>query len=594
MNNTEKINFRIVFRTIRYVVSLAPYESLLSFFLYILEGIIPAITVVITASLFDTIALFIRGEETYKEVTIHIVTFIFIYAIDKLLDALIGLVINAGLYEKMNNACKLEIYDKSSKLSVIQYESSKVINLKDRALGCIRNEILTQIYLTIVVIAVNSISIVSVIIVLSNYNILFLIIALLCVAPYYYVMKKRGKEFYKIKKKHIPQERLQEYLWKLMTRREPMKEMKIMGYSNYLIKKWRMTKQSINDELLTFNVTESSSLMKCDIIKSIGYTSALLLSFALVMTNRIMIGAFGACITAFASVQNEWQLFLTQYSRLSSLCGFAKDYYDYLDLENQENIGLDFPGLKNEIKMENVSFSYPDEAERAIKEINLVIRKGEKIALVGPNGSGKTTLTRLLSGIFFPSNGKILYDGGDITSFSSESIRKRISVVSQEFGKYEMSLLENITMSQDIGQDTTRRVEKVIKRLGIDEIVQDNEYETILGKEFGGLELSEGQWQRVAIARAMYKDSDIVILDEPTSALDPITESKILKSFIESFPNQTSIIVTHRIGICTKVDRIILMENGEIKGDGTHRDLYKSNELYYRMFEAQKKWYFND
>ena len=252
----------------------------------------------------------------------------------------------------------------------------------------------------------------------------------------------------------------------------------------------------------------------------------------------------------------------------------------------------DFGGFNDKIILSGVSFSYPNTEKAALDNINLTIKKGEHIVIVGENGSGKTTLSKLITACYEPDSGNILIDGQKISDLKKKSYLKNFSVVSQNFVQYNMTLRENIAMSETDAMNDDERIKAAVKAAGVDDIADImGGYDVQLGREFGGVELSGGQWQKLAIARGMFHDAPVIILDEPTAALDPFIEYEILTDFSEMAKDRTSIIISHRIGICSKADRIIVMKDGQIVEDGTHKELLDKGGEYCRMWSAQSDWY---
>lgn len=212
--------------------------------------------------------------------------------------------------------------------------------------------------------------------------------------------------------------------------------------------------------------------------------------------------------------------------------------------------------------------------------------------IVGENGSGKTTLSKLLAGAYMPRTGKIFYDGRKTADLERKSLYRHISVVSQDFMHYNFSLRENVGIS-DISriQDSAAMEELLTDVAGQEFMEKLGDLDVQLGREFGGKELSGGEWQKVAIARGLWKDSDIVILDEPTSALDPLMEYDILSKFVEMIRGKTSIIISHRVGVCRTADKIIVMKDGRVVECGKHEELLQKNGEYSRIWQEQAKWY---
>lgn len=273
---------------------------------------------------------------------------------------------------------------------------------------------------------------------------------------------------------------------------------------------------------------------------------------------------------------------------------YNKSFFDLKDLPYEQDGLTDTVPNKADIKFENVSFRYKGSNEYALKDIHVTIRNGEKVAVVGANGSGKSTFINLLCAMYQPDNGVILVNGKDIQE-NVRDIRECISPVFQDFGKYEFSILENITLSDSNQKVDMDAIDEIAKLVGIDRFIalQKHGYQEVLGSfSEDGNNLSGGQWQKIAIARALYRDqAQIMILDEPTSALDPIAEAEIYRNFANLTKNKTTLLVSHRLGICSIVDRILVFDKGEIVEDGTHAELMKQNGVYRKLYLAQAKWY---
>jgi ABC-type multidrug transport system fused ATPase/permease subunit len=237
------------------------------------------------------------------------------------------------------------------------------------------------------------------------------------------------------------------------------------------------------------------------------------------------------------------------------------------------------------IKLQNVSFSYKEKLN-VIKKASLTIKSGETVAIVGRNGSGKTTLAHLILGLYYPNEGEIFVNGKSPDIKSSEC---RIASVPQNFGHYgALTLQDNILMGQDGFSHS--KLQKNIKKVDINERLK-NKLDSTIGNQFNGIELSGGEWQRLALLRPLFTDADIVLFDEPTAALDPISEVEIFKQFMEIYQEKTQIIISHRLGATKEADKIVVMEDGEIIGIGTHQELLLNCPLYTEMYHSQASWY---
>ena len=241
--------------------------------------------------------------------------------------------------------------------------------------------------------------------------------------------------------------------------------------------------------------------------------------------------------------------------------------------------------LEGEIKFDNVSFSYGEE-KASLKNINLIIKPGETIALVGSTGSGKTTLVNLLTRFYIPTEGKILINNLEINSFELESFRSNFSFVDQNVRLFNDTVTGNIAF----GQKDQMPIESIINAAKVSNSIEfieklDDKFESEIGED--GVTLSGGQRQRLSIARAIAKDSPILILDEATSALDSATEKLVQSAINKMQKDRTTIIIAHRLSTIQNADRIIVLKDGEIIEQGTHAELIKASGEYEKLNQQQ-------
>ncbi|MDE6053996.1 MAG: ABC transporter ATP-binding protein/permease, partial [Lachnospiraceae bacterium] len=239
------------------------------------------------------------------------------------------------------------------------------------------------------------------------------------------------------------------------------------------------------------------------------------------------------------------------------------------------------------IDFEQVSFRYPNASQNALENISFHIGRGEHIAIVGENGSGKSTMIKLLGGIYDCSDGCIKINQKDSRICSKASLYRKFTAVFQNFGKYAMTVDENIQLAEKNDADKLACV-KNLKGL---ESIQELSGSSILSREFGGTDLSGGQWQRIAIARARYRDGEIYLLDEPTSAIDPNEEKRLYDLFRMITEGKTSVIVTHRMSAARLAEKIMVLKAGRLYGYGTHEELLSDCEEYRRLWSSQADIY---
>lgn len=287
---------------------------------------------------------------------------------------------------------------------------------------------------------------------------------------------------------------------------------------------------------------------------------------------------------------------MLSWSYLHRNCSMMDEYLDYLALPEVKKKGT-IPVQKRRdgkflLEFRNVSFRYPGTEQYALKNMNVRLEIGERVALVGPNGSGKTTFVKLLTRLYDPTEGEILLNDVDIRKYRYEEYMKLFSVVFQDFQIFSFAAGEYIASGTRVDR---RRAMDAVRRAGLTELIgrMPDGLDTPLGRDFSdeGFEISGGEAQKIAMARAIYKNAPFVILDEPTAALDPVAENEIYTGFHEIIGNKTALFISHRLSACRFAKEILVFENGGVIQRGSHEQLSGKPGLYRRMWEAQAKYY---
>ena len=333
----------------------------------------------------------------------------------------------------------------------------------------------------------------------------------------------------------------------------------------------------------------SSPLM--DIFGAIAIALLLLLGRDKIAHNEFTLGAFGAFIAAVFSLYNPVRKFALFNNNFQQALGASSEIFKFMDTEDEvreKPAAKPLPPFSHSVRFENVGFSYEgngDGAREILRDINLEVRAGEVLAVVGSSGAGKSTLVHLIPRFFDVSSGRLLVDGRDVRDVTLTSLRSQIGVVTQETVLFNDTLRNNIAYGQPAVSQ--KQVEEAARAALAHDFIMEMPagYDTVIGER--GVRLSGGERQRIAIARAVLKNAPILILDEATSALDSESESLVQAALQNLMTGRTVFVIAHRLSTVRRADRIVVLENGTISDIGAHDELMKKLGTYRRLYELQ-------
>jgi ABC-type multidrug transport system fused ATPase/permease subunit len=319
----------------------------------------------------------------------------------------------------------------------------------------------------------------------------------------------------------------------------------------------------------------------------------------LVLDGQMTLGDFVFIFAAIGALAGWVSGFLTAASDLSKACIEMNDIREALDYPDRMNTGPGIPlpnddGLPPSLELRGVGYTYPKAEKPSLKNVDLTIRSGERIAIVGANGAGKTTLVKLLCGLYTPTEGEVLLNGNPVNAYNRDEYYTLFSAVFQDIHMLSASIAENISQQPPELTDT-EKVRRCLELTGLTEKTETlaEKENTLLVRAVhpDAIELSGGEKQKLAMSRALYKDAPVIILDEPTAALDPIAENEVYQRYAELTEGKTSVYISHRLASTRFCDRILLLEGNIIAEQGSHDELMALGGTYAKMFEIQASYY---
>lgn len=428
-----------------------------------------------------------------------------------------------------------------------------------------------------------------------RFNLTYFLILALFSTPLYYLRVRYGNAYWSIYSSHARDTNYLWYLRYLFTNFQTLFEIKIYQLKDFFMEKMKKTQDKLIEDYVkpikkyTFWSILANGFIPLVIFFAIKHF------LGLIFIKKFTLGDFTLFLNTLFTFSGQISNVLLNFGSLYENDLFVEDYFKLIDLKNttqRKKSALSPAKEFSLIELKNVSFTYPKSEKQALKDINLKIKKGENIAIVGKNGAGKTTLIKLLLGFYHPTKGEILIDGVNLKEIDLGWWWSQIGVLFQDFAKYYLSLKENIYFGRIEKIEEKQIVEALKKAQGEDLLKNKKGLDQILGRWFEeGKEISVGQWQKVAIARALYRNAPLLILDEPTSNIDPESEEKIFDHLLSLYREKTLLFISHRFSTVRNADKIYVIDEGKIIEQGTHQQLLHLNGRYAQFFKTQKKGY---
>ena len=393
--------------------------------------------------------------------------------------------------------------------------------------------------------------------------------------------------------------RVTQYIKNLLSSDSTSKEALIFQTGPVLLSKIKTEQQSYYKNFAKANDPWIVNIVLSRILQFGVFAYTQYLNLSRVLQGTLSIGQFTLVFQQSFTLALSAESILSFYSSIAARNKYLDKYFDFLSTKKVINSPTNPKSLPDSpipplIEFKNVSFKYPATERYILKDFNLTISSGEKVALVGENGAGKTTLIKLLLRFYDATEGEVLINGVNIKDLDLSAWHKLVGALFQDFIKYQFTFKENIYFGDLTKKHTEYLLKEAIEKSGADKYLETlpGSYNQVVGKMFdGGIDLSGGQWQKLALARAFFRNAPILVLDEPTSAIDAKAEFEIFQKVQSLQKDKTVIIISHRFSTVRNADRILVLESGKVIEQGNHSYLMKKNGLYAELFNIQAQGY---
>jgi ATP-binding cassette subfamily B protein len=397
--------------------------------------------------------------------------------------------------------------------------------------------------------------------------------------------------------RQTPTRRKLDYLRTVGASKESAKELRLFGLGGFLSAQYAQLSNEIYDENVRLARRRLWVGAALSLLSTAGYYAAFAYVIYRTVTGSLSWGSLQFLAGAIAGASTNIQSVFSTFSSIADQSLFLTDLVEFLRVGpkiRSKPYALPAPRpICDGFKFERVTFSYPGSQRRILDQLDFRFESGERIALIGENGQGKTTLVKLLTRLYDPTSGRILLDGVDLREYSIEDLQSQIGVIFQDFMRYEMTARANIAVGRielAESEEVLRAARKSLANQVIERLPKG--YEQLLGVRFeGGVDLSGGEWQKIALARAYIRDAQVMILDEPTASLDARSEYEVFQRFAELTEGKSALLISHRFSTVRMADRIVVLQDGRIAEQGSHRQLLALGGQYAAMFELQASGY---
>lgn len=584
-------------RLLKLIWQTNPRMALTNIVLRLITSVFPPVMLYIGKLIIDEVVLLVntKGQHTNEDLWIWVSLEFALAVVLDILNRLINLN-DTLLGDLFANKSSVQIIEHAAKLDLYQFENPTFYDKLEKA----RQQTGGRTYMMTQVLAQLQ-SIISFIMLgvgLAIFSPWLILVLLIAAVPSFISESRFNTLKYSLTTAWTPQRRELDYIRYMGASDSTAKELKIFNLSDFLSQRFTKLSHEFYEANRKLSIRSAFWGGLLYLLSTGVYYGAYIYIIINTVHGAITLGDLTFLAGSFDRMRSAFQTIMNRFADISSRALYLQDFFDFFDLKPtiiSDNSSKKVPRpIQKGFTFENVSFQYPDKDNYSLKNISFHLKIGEKIALVGENGAGKTTLVKLLARLYEPTEGRILLDGVDLREYDIEDLRSQIGIIFQDYVKFALKVSENIAIGNIKEINNLELIKTAAQKSLADTVVKKfpEGYEQMLARRFkGGVEMSGGEWQKIALARAYMRDAQLVILDEPTASLDARAEHEVFLRFSELITGKMAVLISHRFSTVRMADRILFLENGELKEIGSHEELMQLNGKYADLFRLQAKGY---
>ena len=571
--------------------------------LRVLRSVVPVATFWVGKLILDSVIAAKAGTGDIGHVWRYLVLEVAIVLVSEILARASSL-IESLLGDLFSNAMSVRLMEHAAKLDLAQFEDPEFYDHLERA----RRQTVGRIALLTLLLSLaqDALTLLTLAGALIAYSPWLLLLLALAVIPSFLGETHFASLGYSLLFRWTPERRQLDYLRYVGASNVTAKEVQMFGLAPWVTEKYATLSQRFYEENRDLSVRRGLVSALLSILGTIGYYAAYVIILIHAVRGEITIGMLTFLAASFGRGRDVIQSILLSASNVFEQALYLRDLFVFLDMqptiESPPNARTVPAKVRTGFVFEDVGFRYPGSERWAVRNVDMVLEPGERVALVGENGAGKTTITKLLARLYDPTEGRITLDGVDLKEYDLASLRHAIAVIFQDFVRYDMRFDENIGVGEieavrgdlDKNNGTPLAISDAAENSLAASLLPRFEkgYQQMLGRRFDdGVDLSGGEWQKIALARAYIRDAQVLILDEPTAALDARAEYEVFLRFSELVAGRMAVLISHRFSTVRMADRIIVLRNGKVEEQGSHEELLTKHGLYEELFTMQAAGY---